>query len=103
MRKLQKDFEKDLIKKLKKDTKAFWRYADSKLKTRSKISQFSRKGGTLTQTEEQQAQVLNEFFSSVFIEEDLCQMPNLQKRYQNDPLENIHITTEMVLIFFFLS
>ncbi len=46
---------------------------------------------------EQQAQVLNKFFSSVFTEEDLSQIPNLEKRYQNDPLENIHITAEMVL------
>jgi hypothetical protein len=38
-RKLQKEFEKDLIKKLKKDTKAYWRYENSKLKTRSKIAQ----------------------------------------------------------------
>ncbi len=31
------------------------------------------------------------------MEEDLSQIPNLEKRYQNDPLENIHITAEMVL------
>ncbi len=72
-------------------------YANSKLKLRSKISQLSRKDGTLNQTGEQQAQVLNEFFSSVFTEEDLNQILNLEKQYQNDPLENIHITAEMVL------
>ncbi len=37
--KLQNKFEKDLITKLKRDPKAFWRYANSKLKTRSKIAQ----------------------------------------------------------------
>ncbi len=56
-----------------------WRYANSKLNTRSKISQLSRKDGTLTQTGEQQAQALNEFFSSVFTEEDSSQIPNLEK------------------------
>ncbi len=95
-RKLQKT-EKDLIKKLKKDPKAFWQYANSKLKTRSKISQLSRKDCTLTQTVEQQAQVLNEFFTSVFTEEELSQIPNLENIYQNDQLENINITAEMVI------
>ncbi len=37
------------------------------------------------------------FFSSVFTEEDLSQIPNLEKRYQNDPIENLNITAEMVL------
>ncbi len=46
---------------------------------------------------EQQAHVLNKFFSSVFTQEDVSQIPNLEKLYQNDPLENIHITAEMVL------
>jgi hypothetical protein len=68
-RKLQKEFEKDLIKKLKKDPKAFWRYANSKLKTRSKIADLLKSDGTLTQTEEEQAQVLNDFFSTVFTED----------------------------------
>ncbi len=85
-RKLQKYFEKDLIKKLKKDPKAFWLYTNSKLKTRSTISQLSRKDSTLTQTEEQQAQVLNEFFSSVFTEEDLSQILNLEKIIPKGPI-----------------
>ena len=96
-RKLQKEFEKDLIKKLNKDPKAFWRYANSKIKTRSKISHLTKEDGSLTQTYEEQAQVLNMFFSSVFTEEDLSQIPILENRQENDPMANIHITPEMVL------
>ena len=96
-RKLQKEFEKDIIKKLKKDPKAFWRYANSKLKTRSKIADLLKSDGTLTQTEEEKAQVLNDFFSSVFTEEDLSNIPTLEDRYSNDPISDIHITPEMVL------
>ncbi len=96
-RKLQKEFEKDFINKLKKVPKAFWQYGNSKLKTRSKISQLFKLIGTLTQIEEQHTQVLNEFFSNVFTEEDLNQIPTLETWYQNDPMEYIHIIADMVL------
>ena len=94
---MQREFEKDIIKKLKKDPKAFWRYANSKLKTKSRLSRLKKEDGTLTETQDEQAQVLNDFFSSVFTEEDLSSIPNLEDRYQNDPLGNIHITPAMVL------
>jgi hypothetical protein len=96
-RKLQKEFEKDLINKLKKDPKSFWKYANSKLKTRSKISKLLKSDGTYTETPEEQAQVLNDFFSSVFTKEDLVNIPSLDDRYSGDPLENMYITSDMVL------
>ncbi len=43
----------------------------------------------MVQTEDQQAHVLNEFFSSViFIEEELNQTSTLENQYQNDLVEN---------------
>ncbi len=62
----------DLIKNF------FCRYANSKLKTKIKLSQLAKSDGTLTQTEEQQAQVFNEFFSSVFTAAALSQIPTLE-------------------------
>ena len=96
-RKLQREFERDLIKNLKKDPKAFWRYANSKLKTRSKVSQLFKEDGTITENDNEKAQVLNTFFSSVFTEEDISEIPSLGKRYKNDPLGHLHITPAMVL------
>ncbi len=41
--------------------------------------------------------MLNNFFSSVFTKEGLHQIPTLEKRYQNELMENIHISTEIIL------
>jgi hypothetical protein len=56
-----------------------------------------KSNGTYTETAEEQAQVLNEFFSSVFTKEDLDNIPSLDDRYTGDPLEYLHITSDMVL------
>ncbi len=98
---LLENYKKNLKKiwqnKLKRDPKAFWIYAYSKLKTRSKIAQLINKDGSLTQTSEQQTQVLNNVLSSVFTNEDLHQIPTLQERHQNELMAHIHITTDMIL------
>ena len=67
------------------------------MKTRSKVSKLLKTDGEYTETAEEQAQVLNDFFSSVFTKEDLNNIPQLSKRYEGDPMANINITPEMVL------
>ena len=84
---MQKDFGKKLVNGLKNDPKAFWRYANSKLKSKDKISQLKKANGTSTDNDKEKADELNTFFSSVFTEEDLEHIPTLDKRYKNDPLK----------------
>jgi len=50
-RKAQKEFEKKLAKESKKNPKAFYKYAQSKLKTRTGIAHLAREDGSLTTTE----------------------------------------------------
>ena len=38
-RQRSREFERDLVKNIKKNPKAFWKYANSKLKTRSKLGE----------------------------------------------------------------
>ena len=57
-RNLRRDFERKLVKNLKKDPKSFWCYANSKLKTRSKISQLDKQDGTTTNNDKEKADVL---------------------------------------------
>ena len=95
-RKLQRQFKKIIAKNLKKDPKSFWRYANSKIKTRSKISQLSKTDGNLTENDKEKADVLNTFFSSVFTEENLNHIPTLENKYET-PLKLLSITPEMVL------
>ena len=95
-RKLCKDFEKDISVNVKKNPKAFWRYVNSKLKSRTTIGHLTRPDGTETKTDEETAEALNQFFSSVFTEEDLKNIPTLNQKYHGNPLERVQITTELI-------
>ena len=59
----------------KQNPKAFYLYAQSKLKTRSAISQLIQDDGSLTTTDKDKANVLNNFLTSVFTHEDMTNMP----------------------------
>ena len=65
-----------LTKERKKNPEAFYKYAQSKLKTRTGTPHFAREDGSLTTTDKQKADLLNNFFSSVFTREDTNNMPD---------------------------
>ena len=58
--------EKKLSKESKKNPKAFYEYAQSKLKTRAGIAHLAREDGTPTTTDKQKAGVLNNFFCLLY-------------------------------------
>jgi len=62
--------QKELAKESKKNPKAFYKYAKSKFKTRTYIAPLAREAGSLTTTDKQKANVLSNFFYSVFTRED---------------------------------
>jgi hypothetical protein len=72
-RKEQKNFEKKLAKEVKKNPKKFWQYANSKTKWRTGIADLSKsgneKGKDLTTNDTEKAEVLSEFFTSVYSKE----------------------------------
>ena len=87
--------EKKLAKEVKRNPKAFFKYAQTKLKTRSGIHDLVTEDGITHTTENQKANVLNEFFSSVFTKEDAGPLPEFVDIY-DATLENITIRLEDV-------
>ncbi len=69
-RKLQKDLEKDIAIDIKNNTKRFWSFVKSKTKTRTGIADLVKSNGEdgelLTNSDSEKAQVLADFFSSVY-------------------------------------
>lgn len=61
-RKLRKDFEQNLVHSIKDNPKGFWRYAASRMKSRSGVENLRTEGGTLTSSDTEKAAVLNTFF-----------------------------------------
>ncbi len=94
--KLTRQYERDLIKGVKKNPKAFWKYAQSKTKSRSGINDLEKGDGGLTQSDEEKADVLNTFFTSVFTQEDLTNIPTLEDRDFSTPLQKIEISVDEV-------
>ena len=55
-----------LASQIKRDNKQFWKYVRSKTKTVTKVNRLKVPDGTLTTNDRETANVLNEFFASVF-------------------------------------
>jgi hypothetical protein len=83
VRKAKTNMEKEIAKNAKKkNPKKFWQYANSKRKTKSGISElkYKKENGeeNKTSTDKEKAEVLANFFSSVFTNEPDGEIPNIE-------------------------
>ena len=92
-----REYEKKLALEVKQNPKAFYKYASSKLKTRTTIPDLTMPDGTRTNTDRDKAEVLNDFFSSVFSQEDLTSMPIPEAKKMESFLEQIQISEEDIM------
>ena len=77
-RKAQKQYEKDIINQIKQNPKKFWQYAQAKMKTRMGIANLLKSEDDkddLTKSDSKKAQVLADYFSSVFTREPEGETP----------------------------
>ena len=95
-RKLRSDFEKSLAESIKTKPKLFWKYTSSRLKSKQRIPTLERPDGTKATTSQQKAEVLNDFFSSVFTIEDVENIPPARRYQFDNSLKTVHITPEVV-------
>ena len=65
-RRLRQEFERTLLGMLKDKVKPFWRYINSRLKTKPNIGDLQKSDGSLTLSDQEKADVLAKFFASVF-------------------------------------
>ena len=96
VRKAKRQYEKNIAMQAKTNPKAFYQYANSKLKSRSGIADLVQEDGTLTDSDKEKTEVLNKFFASVFTQEDLSSIPDFQ-RENIEILEYTEITEKQVL------
>ena len=92
-----KQFELNIAKEVKTNPKSFWRHVKQKTKVRSKIADLiDQSTGIKTQCIEEQVGVLSTFFSSVFTDENLAEIPSVEPRINTNTLEHIEITEDKV-------
>ena len=96
VRNLCRDFEHKLATNLKHNPKAFWRYCNTKLKSRSKLGDLETPTGNLTSDDTTKAELLNQYFASVFTNEDLVNIPDIAQKYHGLDGINMTFNTEQV-------
>ena len=75
IRKCKRTFEKKLAGNIKNDSKSFYAYVRSKQKVRDKVGPLENNSENIISDGFQMAEVLNEYFSSVFTTEDISSLP----------------------------
>lgn len=90
-------YEKGLAAKIKHDSKLFWKYVRSKTKTLTKVSKLETTDGSLTEKDEETANVLNQYFSSVFEEEGPTDQLEIPERQFGEPLVDVEINESKVM------
>ena len=70
LRKLKQEFEKKLAAESKSNPKAFYRYANFKSKSQKNVIRLRNANGKISMSNKENATILNNFFASVFTQED---------------------------------
>lgn len=94
-RNLRRDFEMGLVKDIKANSKPFWRYVHSRMRTRPRVEDLREGDGSLATEDGDKARVLNSFFSSVFTEEN-DDVPVFSNVYTGPVLDDAVVTPELV-------
>jgi hypothetical protein len=82
VRKAKQNFEEKLAKNIKSDTKSFFAYVRSKSKAKGVIGPVVNKGGTMISSNEGMCEEFNNFFTSVFTEERVGNIPVAEEIYK---------------------
>ena len=92
LRKAKYYHEKNLAAKIKTDSKLFWAYVRSKLKTKSAIWQLESPDGLVVDGNQERANLLNKYFAGVFLKEESVPLPNFDDRNYAQELNIISVT-----------
>lgn len=94
-RNLRKTFEESLAYEAKLNPKAFWRYTKTRSTVKSGVSDLQDSEGVMRGDDEDKAEILNDFFCSVFTKENTERVPTVESRC-NVELSSITITEDIV-------
>jgi len=88
--------ERKLAKEKTKNSKPFFAYVKKRTKARDPVGPLKKDDGTNVTDPEEMAEILNEFFSSVYTREDVTGMPAVPPARIRKKLRRTWITTEKV-------
>ena len=95
-RKLRREHERKLATDLKQNPKAFWKYANTRLRTRTRVEDLNDENGGVATTNQSKADMLSNLFSSVFTLEAPGVLPTLPACFENTMLEDVDVSPQIV-------
>ena len=98
IRKARREYEKKIAKECRKNPKSVWRYMKSTNKVSSGIPNLKKQDGSLTTSDQEASEVLNEQYYKQFTKEDTSNLPDIPpKHLSSEELKKFKITEEEVL------
>ena len=91
----KRDREVKLAKEVKNNPKALYQYVSSRVKPRETIPELKTPDGTYTDGDQQKAELLNNFFGSVFTQETDDEMPQCNYNVQSE-INHTEVSTETI-------
>ncbi|KAA0202334.1 hypothetical protein HAZT_HAZT000415 [Hyalella azteca] len=88
--------EATIAAQAKNHPKSFWSYVQAKTKTRSGVADLRKEDGTKTTSDKEKAEILNNFFQSIFTEEKGGDLPDMSE-YTYDRELLAYITPEIFI------
>ena len=95
-RNLRQTFERRLVSDIKHNPRAFWRYSNTRVKTRPVVGDLRSSTGETVNTDKRKADILNTFFASVFTQEEGLDLPVPTAQEGTPELSDIEISAESV-------
>lgn len=96
IRRTTKDFERNLVNDFKENKKCFWKYVNKKLKRKTGIAALSTPDDVYVYDDKSKADVLNDFFISVFVDENTTNIPVCIDRSNDRILSDLVISKEAI-------
>ena len=91
----KRGYENHLSENIKTNNKAFWKYVQSRTKTRESVGNLVDENGETLTDGLQKTKMLN-IFISVFTRENTTVIPPFDNRCEGTTLENFDITVELI-------
>ena len=97
-RKITKQHEKNISQQAKTNPKKFWKYAQSKTKTKASIPDLytDENYKEKTNSDQEKAETLSEYFASVYTEENTENMPEILGRNDCPRLQYLEIEKQLI-------
>ena len=87
----RKAYERKIAEECKKDPKCFWKYVQERTKVNAGVNTLNNGKGGLAESDMEKAEVLNEFFASVFAKENTNNIPDISQCSKSNGISVIDI------------